>query len=1121
MPTLDIFALGDADMMAGALNAVAAFFQDDSFTGMLKVAIILGVILTGFKSFSGDSTWQMGNQLTQGPTFGPWSLIVPVMFGYMALTPKVDVVVNNIYNGQITPVNNVPLIIGFPMSVVSTIGQRVATAFETTFTAIPEARMVQNGFIDSIDTLNKLKLVSLNNLRPPTQTNVDIDRSVQNYYIDCVKTEINSVYPAPVTNGASIANAPDLWASLSIGNFANIDTTIFIDNGQPSGEQVSCEEAYTRLTAYLSSSAFTDNVSAMLKAGIFKKKADDPTVTGIDIATNGLNPVGLSAIDAGLLISNRIIANSLSDAESKYAASMGVHALGWSLDVNNAKFQNGATWKMQKDLFMSIAKPLMAFLEVIAIASAPLIPFMLLAGSMKVIMGWITTMVWVSMWPPIMSIVNFYIITRANAEFNEMIGALTASGLTAAQVADYFMSIKGMNIIDNISNDWFATANMLAASTPAIAMAILGGGTAMANLMKAPSGKPESVTGGITSQAGTGPGARINTATGEVLSNPGGFVDKHLAQTLGSTSLAQERATMRAFEQAHADKLQNSATTEQMAAFKQATSKTNTKTAFSEQGSEALNSKNKEFRETAQALYEKARKMDFTDKEAKELVGRAVEGVRAYGGVNTPFGGATVEGGYELSSGRKLTAEEVSSLSDMTKKGFSSANSVAEINSNSAYSRTGSRVQDEIRTGTEDSNSKGWKETNSQIVEASRRIAKTDQDSSKINWSQNLRDDMLSRKVGQHQGASSGIAAAASKYSNEVKKAYGQYGAILDPNERLKAAQIATLKNHSHHDPEARDALMAAYEAVSPVGLRVDSPHQQFNQGAHDKEMAEGDKVKQDVGNKLHGGGASGSPQASSEKATAGQESAPAGGQTGSAPATATPKQAGKVAGGSVKVAPTSTSTPSNGNGKDHQPTAKEAPPEPTAPTKTMASPSMPTLPNEAVQQLQAESAREKDERRGGVANSMANYGQKLNPIEIVGETHQMAKDSASHVVQWAKDNPGKATLMVASAAASLIGGGIAGAAGKKILGKIGTKIAESPSGQAVTGQAVKAFEATMKKLGLKVGKKEMEAFEAAAAKGGASAKADVQRAYGKDGVSQFENIEKMVKDWRDNKSGH
>lgn len=854
---LDIFSLGDADMMVGALNAVAAFFQDDSFEQMLKIAMIVGLIMAAFQQLSGRSAWNSGDQLVQGPQYGPWSLIVPIIFAYISLLPKVDINVTNSYNGTVTMVSNVPMIIGAPMSIVSSIGQRIAERFELAFSTIPEARMTQSGFIDGIDTLNKLKMIDYYRMGLTFGPAVDLDQTIQRYYTDCVKIDLNSVYPPPSITKGAIEEAADLLDVLAAGSFTNLDTMVYLDKTKPFGEQNSCANAYQAIKNFFQGSDYQTAIDSTLKNNILKKRRDDATVSGLTMVSEAsLASTGLATLNAGLMISNRLIKKSLSDAETQYAATMGSNAIGWALDVNQSKLNNGLQWKLDKELFMSYARPMMTFIEIISIAMAPLVPFLLLAGATRTLFGWIGTMVWVSLWPPIMSVINFYIMTKANADFTAQWDALLAAGKTQTEIFNYIHSMKGIMTIDNISNEWYAYANNLAASTPAIAAALLGGGMLGANsLFRAPHGKPEAVTAGITSQVGTGPGARINTSTGEYTTGAGGFYDKRLGQTFGKSSVGQQLSNINSYAQSDVTKSADSMTDEDAAKYVHANSSSNARSAYRAMGSRVNETDEHAASKMKKAVGQILGQEHFSNDSVDEVFGRLVEAIRAEGGPNTKVGKLTLGGAFESGELKRLSETGRKAIMKLAASGFENAELNKQLHSDTDFEESGQRIQDTLMKSDTSSHETGWKKAYTATREAAKRAEKISSAASNLNWSQEFNDQALANRVGGHDNIVALLDQVSSKFTTNGRKDndtnYAKMEGMADPDRKI-AAQIATLRQHIGTDPDARDALVAMYGAVSAIKADATTPKEQIDPTKNnasiekaDKKLAEGDdKVK-------------------------------------------------------------------------------------------------------------------------------------------------------------------------------------------------------------------------------------------------------------------------------------
>jgi conjugal transfer mating pair stabilization protein TraG len=145
-------------------------------------------------------------------------------------------------------------------------------------------------------------------------------------------------------------------------------------------------------------------------------------------------------------------------------------SLHWSRAamVEQAIQQRNAQWAAEQTLFTRIVRPMLTWIEGFSYAVTPLMAFAVMLGARGIqISGqYFLMLLWIQLWMPILAVVNLYITLSAG-------GALSA--LNAAQF--HLPSLAGLYRMDMELQNWLAVGGMLAASTPAIALMLVYGGS--------------------------------------------------------------------------------------------------------------------------------------------------------------------------------------------------------------------------------------------------------------------------------------------------------------------------------------------------------------------------------------------------------------------------------------------------------------------------------------------------------------------------------------------------------------------------------------------------------------------------------------------------------------------
>lgn len=442
----DIVSIGRSDLLIAVLNGLAILTADDGpagFGGLIALGLLTGVLLTLAR---GIVTQRLDLQ---------WVLIGWLMYAVL-FAPKVTVTVEDIYTGDTTAVANVPLGVGAIGGLTSTIGLTLTDAFGTAF-AFPS--ITQTGYLDALDIANALREMDYGDANDLTAGStlqfVDMQRSVRAYLTDCVFFDMLSNVPNPDTSWEEIRTAPRLLEAIEV-NSTSWFTTVWLDDGDPDGQTLTCTEAYQTISTNLTDAflpAWTEYIGTVL--GL-----DDP---GPDIqsAVDTLFGVGRSAQDFML--------NSLLSREIRLAE-LGYHAAADNtagvVMRTQAMEQRRAQWQTEQSMFLEVARPLISYIEAFFYAVSPFMAFLFTLGAFGIALfaRYLILAIWVQLWMPVMAINNLYI----NLAASERLQDIDAAGMD-------ILSLTGLESVWTETTSWLAVGGMLAAATPLLTLMLLTG----------------------------------------------------------------------------------------------------------------------------------------------------------------------------------------------------------------------------------------------------------------------------------------------------------------------------------------------------------------------------------------------------------------------------------------------------------------------------------------------------------------------------------------------------------------------------------------------------------------------------------------------------------------------
>src|SRR5665647_3386071 len=152
---LTVYSMGDMPIFTSVLNAVAMVFNSSLFdpaqgAGVVVIGLQLGIIFMVLPAMGGAK-------------INPMPFIFALLLFYAGVVPKERLQVEDIYSGQVTAVDNIPLIVALPASLAATLTRAITDKVETAFSTASGSYLAMGaeGFV------NPLKLIL--GLRDPNQ----------------------------------------------------------------------------------------------------------------------------------------------------------------------------------------------------------------------------------------------------------------------------------------------------------------------------------------------------------------------------------------------------------------------------------------------------------------------------------------------------------------------------------------------------------------------------------------------------------------------------------------------------------------------------------------------------------------------------------------------------------------------------------------------------------------------------------------------------------------------------------------------------------------------------------------------------------------------------------------
>lgn len=445
-----IYSIGDATMLTNAFTGVAMVFNDGgNVAGMVGMGLIFSLLMLG------------GRAITK-QRFDLEYLFIGFVLYMVLFVPKVSVHVEDAYTASGQDIDNIPIGLAVPMSIVTRVGHYLTITYETAF-SVPS--MTTSGYLDSLNILAKLDGFVIGTATTDSSKTGELHNSLVSYISTCVVYDASNPSPDQEVSWTKLETSEDVWGAMQTTFYNRFVTTWIPGQDPPEGSVRSCSDAYVALDTYMQGN-FMSNWNGYLK---FILRKDSPSQS----VSDAMSAIGIASNTAQKFMLNALMRNLVREGMSLYSASTGEVLLATM--KTQASEQRRYQWATEQTLFKEVARPLMAFIESFVVCLAPIMCFLVTIGPMGVDLAgkYFLSIVWISLWPPVMSIVNTYIYFAASKEVGDMIGSAGIDPTT----------LSGMESLYTTVGTWVATGGLMAASVPALTLTLVYGGAVTASAL--------------------------------------------------------------------------------------------------------------------------------------------------------------------------------------------------------------------------------------------------------------------------------------------------------------------------------------------------------------------------------------------------------------------------------------------------------------------------------------------------------------------------------------------------------------------------------------------------------------------------------------------------------------
>lgn len=418
----EIYTYGGGDILKGIFNAVSMLINNrtgDLFRPLVMIGLSIGAFWAVTKALlSADYSALVGKYFI--PVLGVLGLL---------MVPSTSIHIYDVLTGKQYKVDHVPFLLAKVSEGVSTIGYRINHAFESRMHGNNDPLYNESGMIFGGETyldVNQLQI-----------TDATLNQNMKNFCKQCVLYDLYlNFYSLD-----ELKKSTNIWELLE-QKTSKVRMTNYRDSTRP-GETnlLTCRKAVGEMRKVLEKEKRYYAQHGLLKNLNLSYQA----ITGLQSSSEDLigQALAMSALRGGFE--------------------------GDDFAKARASGQQRSTYQILGSLALKSLISMRAVLEALIYAAFVLVvPMTLLPGGFSFLKNWIEILIWIQLWPPFFTIIQYIILSLSKAKAQTLFYGLskTACGLS-------FFSSEGLLALQE---DTIALAGYLCASIPFISFAVMKGG---------------------------------------------------------------------------------------------------------------------------------------------------------------------------------------------------------------------------------------------------------------------------------------------------------------------------------------------------------------------------------------------------------------------------------------------------------------------------------------------------------------------------------------------------------------------------------------------------------------------------------------------------------------------
>lgn len=428
----EIYSVGNPTFLIEVFNGLARLWSTGDIYVLLSIALVIGLLWNSLQ-------WATNQEKMPFPAKG---FILSIIFVVGLLGPQslVDVRVTSKRDYSFQEINNVPLLPAVGGWMITNTGTAIADIMAQAFSIVG---------IDSWEALSPIQhFVGLSAVNfadvctpNPLDNNINVCKSF-NVYLDECYVVANMVSPGATNPIEPVLSAKpaDIMGLLKVTN-PNLNTTSYLVPGNPQGEKISCELAWSKLDSQMKSGQYRANLEKSLSAQGSSLAKVSQFLN--QYSMQGVIPSAESSFD----LANAAFIGSVFN---NYFPST-----PYGQQVSHAMFdtirQRQLANASKKEYWMENAEVMQSFFEALTVFLTPFLGLVLaISGQGLLAVGqYFAAWMFVQMWSIMIVLVNLFTALAMTNRFNDAVAAGKSQfSLTAIDsqfaTANSYIGISGM-----------------------------------------------------------------------------------------------------------------------------------------------------------------------------------------------------------------------------------------------------------------------------------------------------------------------------------------------------------------------------------------------------------------------------------------------------------------------------------------------------------------------------------------------------------------------------------------------------------------------------------------------------------------------------------------------------